>query len=65
MIDELITYTEEERSVQFESYKLSKTKMDAICSNKTVDIMNQISEYVAENWFDFYNLEYCSFISSK
>ena len=46
-----ITYTEEDRSVQFESHLLSKVKINALSNfgDRGVDAMNVISEYVASN----------------
>ena len=40
-----ITYTEEDRSVQFESHLLSKVKINALSNfgDKGVDVMNVIS----------------------
>ena len=60
----IITYTEEDRSVQFESHRLSKLKINALTNfgDRGVDAMNVISEYVASNWFDFYDQKYCTFI---
>ena len=63
----IITYTEEDRSVQFESHRLSKLKINALSNfgDRGVDVMNVISEYVASNWFDFYDQRYCTFIGVK
>ena len=49
-----ITYTEEDRSVKFESHLLYKFKINALSNfgYRGVDVMNLISEYVAPNWFD-------------
>ena len=63
----IITYTEEDRSVQFESHRPSKLKINALSNfgDRGVDAMNVISEYVASNWFDFYDQRYCTFIGVK
>ena len=52
-----ITTEEADRSLQIESWKLSKLKIKSIynagCNNR--DASNEVSEYVCSHFYDFFN----------
>ena len=60
-----ITTEEADRSLQIESWKLSKLKIKSIyntgCNNR--DASNEVSEYVCSHFYDFFNKETWSFVT--
>ena len=62
-----ITTEEADRSLQIESWKLSKLKIKSIyntgCNNR--DASNEVSEYVCSHFYDFFNKETWSFVCQE
>ncbi len=62
-----ITTEELDRSLQIESWKLSKLKIKSIyntgCNNR--DASHEVSEYVCSHFYDFFNIDTWSFVSQE
>ena len=60
-----ITTEEADRSLQIESWKLSKLKIKSIyntgCNNR--DASNEVSEYVCSHFYDFFNIDTWTFVT--
>ena len=62
-----ITTEEADRSLQIESFQLSKLKIKSIyntgCNNR--DASNEVSEYVCSHFYDFFNIDKWSFVGQQ